>query len=103
MDLIDMQKYAHYNSGINWILVIVDVFSKKAWAFPLKDKSATTVSKQVSSFLDSEKYVLKIQSDNGPEFKNARWSVGYITFFAPPISLTITTNNKKKKKTRQHS
>ena len=70
MDLIDMQKYAHYNSGINWILVIVDVFSKKAWAFPLKDKSATTVSKQVSSFLDSEKYVSKIQSDNGPEFKN---------------------------------
>ena len=70
MDLIDMQKYAHYNSGNNWILVIVDIFSKKAWAFALKDKSATTVAHIIDLFLDSEKYVSKIQSDNGPEFKN---------------------------------
>ena len=37
-DLVDMQKYSRVNKGYKYIFTNIDVFSKYAWAFPLKTK-----------------------------------------------------------------
>ena len=42
-DLVDMTKYAKYNKGIKWMLTCLDLFSRYAWAYPLKSKSAHDV------------------------------------------------------------
>jgi hypothetical protein len=38
-DLVDMQKYKTQNKNINYILTVIDVFSKYAWAIPIKNKT----------------------------------------------------------------
>ncbi len=42
-DLIDMQSLADDNDGIRYILTLIDVFSKKAFAYPLKNKGSIEV------------------------------------------------------------
>ena len=37
-DLADMQLLSKYNKGIRFLLCVIDIFSKYAWVFPLKDK-----------------------------------------------------------------
>ena len=41
-DLVDMRTYEKYNQGINYILTIIDIFSKHAWAVPLERKTVKT-------------------------------------------------------------
>jgi hypothetical protein len=36
-DLVDMQHYKKYNRGYNYILFVIDVFTKMAYAEALKD------------------------------------------------------------------
>jgi len=43
MDAIEMRKFTAENDGYNWILNIVDVYSKLIFAFALKTKSAEDV------------------------------------------------------------
>ena len=38
VDLADMQSLSKYNKGIKYLLCTIDLFSKYAWVFPLKDK-----------------------------------------------------------------
>ena len=44
-DLVDMQAFSSFNKGFKYILTVIDVFSKYAWAVPIKDKSAASVTK----------------------------------------------------------
>ena len=37
-DLVEMQKFAKANKGYRYILTVIDVLSRYAWARPLKDK-----------------------------------------------------------------
>lgn len=67
MDLIDMRKYS--DKGYNWILTVVDLFSKYLFAVQLKQKTDDEVVQALESILKQNK-PKKIQSDNGPEFKN---------------------------------
>jgi transposase InsO family protein len=68
-DLCDVSMLARYNDGINFLLTVVDVLSKKAWAIPLRNKSASSV---VEAFrrIFSERKPLKLQTDHGKEFDN---------------------------------
>ena len=43
MDLADMQKFAEFNDGVKYLLVIIDCFSRYAWAVPLKTKEPKNV------------------------------------------------------------
>ena len=43
IDLLDYQKYAKQNKGFNYILIIVDIFSRKAFAEPIKNKKPISV------------------------------------------------------------
>ena len=43
-DLIDLQKLFHSNRGYRYILVIIDIFSKFVYVFPLKNKTGTDIA-----------------------------------------------------------
>ena len=70
-DLIDMQKYSTKNSGYNFILVVIDCFSKKLWIRPLKRKRGDETAQALRSILLSMKYqVQSLIFDEGLEYVN---------------------------------
>lgn len=70
-DLVDMQAYSKVNSGHNFLLTVIDNFSKFAWAVPLKNKSGREVTKALKSILVKGRVPRKIHVDRGSEFYNA--------------------------------
>lgn len=75
-DLIEMRPYSHQNSGYNYILVVIDAFSKYAWARPLKNKTALENTKAMRDILtcsDGTNHLKPpryLQSDHGTEYYN---------------------------------
>ena len=43
IDLLDMSTYTRDNKGYKWIMIVVDVFSRRAYAEPLKSKTSNDV------------------------------------------------------------
>ena len=41
-DLADLQLINKFNKAIRFLLCVIDIFSKKAWVIPLKDKESIT-------------------------------------------------------------
>lgn len=73
MDLMDMSKIATRNKNFYWILCIIDVYSRFAWAFPIKRKTQQCVYECLKSWLASlSKPPQRLTSDAGTEFTNAR-------------------------------
>ena len=71
-DLLDITKYKKENKGNTFILVVVDLFSKKAWARPLLRKTGPLTAQALSDILVKSKVknLSKIWSDDGKEFRN---------------------------------
>ena len=69
-DLVDMQAFSSFNKGFKYILTVIDVFSKYAWAVPIKDKSAASVTKALEKII-SDRILKKLWVDEGKEFCNA--------------------------------
>eukprot|EP00116_Pleurobrachia_bachei_P005894 sb/3466156/ len=69
IDLCDMSAHASQNSGYNWIITCIDTFSKKLWAFKIKNKTGASVLKALKPLIEREK-PQKIETDGGREFKN---------------------------------
>ena len=66
-----MQLISKYNKGIRYLLCAIDLFSKYAFVFPLKDKKGTTIVNAFQGILDSSKRKSnKIWVDQGSEFYN---------------------------------
>ena len=53
-DLADFHRYARQNKGFKFILVVVDVFSRYAWARPLKTKSGINMVEALQSIFQTE-------------------------------------------------
>ena len=53
------------------VLTVLDVFSKFAWAFPIRDKSQESIIDCLGKIFMSGRRPNRILSDNGLEFKNA--------------------------------
>lgn len=68
-DIIEMSDFHRENNGSKYILTVIDVFSKFAWAFPLKTKSGKEVRQALQRVLKA-KPCQKIQTDRGKEFYN---------------------------------
>ena len=67
-----MQLLSKYNKGIRFLLCVIDVFSKYAWAVPLKDKKGISIVKAFQKILkQSDRKPNKIWADKGSEFYNA--------------------------------
>ena len=69
-DLADMQMLASDNLGMKYILMVIDCFSRKAWARALKDKSGKSVAAAFSDIFKLQEPPKKIQTDKGKEFYN---------------------------------
>jgi transposase InsO family protein len=69
-DLTDLQFWREQNFGYKYILTVIDVLSKYAWAVPLKDKTAGAVTKAFEK-LFAEAVPQKIWTDQGSEFYNS--------------------------------
>ena len=50
-DLVDMSAYAKSNQGYRYILTVIDVFSKYAWAQPLKQKTGAVLVRVLATIL----------------------------------------------------
>ena len=71
-DLVVMQLLSKCNKGIRFLLCVIDIFSKYAWAVPLKDKKGISIVKALQSVLkQSNRKPNKIWVDKGSEFYNA--------------------------------
>lgn len=71
-DVVEMRPYARRNKGHNYILTVIDVLSKYAWALPLKSKSGSEVAKALATIFRTDKrHPANLQTDQGKEFYNA--------------------------------
>ena len=71
-DLADMQLLSKFNKGIKYLLCVIDLFSKYAFAVPLKDKKGISIVNAFQSILnESKRKPNKIWIDKGSEFYNA--------------------------------
>jgi Integrase core domain/Chromo (CHRromatin Organisation MOdifier) domain len=63
---------AEFNDGYVYILTVIDVFSKYAWAEPLRKKTGNDTVKAFSKiFAESGRKPQKLQTDKGTEFLNS--------------------------------
>lgn len=69
-DLIDLQTLNPHNRGFKYILVAIDVFSRKAWVEPMKTKHAQTTVRAFNEILSRSdgRKPEKLQTDDGKEF-----------------------------------
>ena len=69
-DLVEMIPYAHDNKGYRYLLTIIDIFSKYAWAVPVKRKTGKDVSDAMKSVLVKGRVPKNLNTDRGKEFYN---------------------------------
>lgn len=73
-DLIDMKKLAPYNNGIAYLCVIICVFSRKLWVYPLRRKTTQDMVNILDRWLDELPLHVKVKqftTDFGKEYTNA--------------------------------
>lgn len=74
IDLLDIHQLSRLNKGVKFLFCIIDVYSRYAFVFPLKSKSANETSKVFGDWLlevesKYDKIVKNVNSDDGNEFK----------------------------------
>ena len=70
-DLIQLDMLARYNSNYKYILVCIDIFSRKAFAEPVKRKTGKQVGDALEQIFIKSNVVPKLlQVDHGAEFYN---------------------------------
>ena len=70
-DLMDLQKYKRKNQGFAYILVVIDIFSRKLFVFPLKNKLGKTVTAAFVKLFRGGQIPTYLQTDDGTEFFNS--------------------------------
>ena len=69
-DLADVCLLARRNRGYHFILTVIDLFSRYAWARPLKSKRGSEVASAFKSIFREGRIPQRIQTDQGKEFEN---------------------------------
>lgn len=68
-DLVDVHQIKYQNKHNNYILTCIDVFSKYAWAIPIKTKTAENTKIGFETILKEGRIPKNIYIDGGNEFK----------------------------------
>jgi hypothetical protein len=71
-DLIDLSSHSKDNNGYNYILMVIDIFSKYGWAVPLKYKTGDEVTNAFKTIFSKENPPRKLYVDQGKEFYNQK-------------------------------
>ena len=67
-----MQLINKFNKGFRFLLCAIDIFSKYAWVFPLKDKKGVSIVNAFQTILkQSNRKPNKIWLDKGSQFYNS--------------------------------
>ena len=67
IDLADFSDIAGSNNGVKYILSCIDVFTRKGYMIPLRNKNTPTIINALKELFKSAKPEI-IMSDNGSEF-----------------------------------
>jgi len=70
MDLLDLSQFYKTNNHYRYIMLVVDIFSRKAYAEPLKRKTPNLVLIALKKIFENSGFPKTIASDNGSEWKN---------------------------------
>jgi len=71
-DIIEMHPYSRFNKGYHYILNVIDMLSKYAWAVPLKSISGSEMANAITEIIrKSGRQPKNLQTDMGKEFYNA--------------------------------
>ena len=70
VDLANMQSLSRYNKGIRYLSCAIDLFSKYAWAIPIKDKKGTSIVNALKKIISEGRKLNKIWVVQGSEFYN---------------------------------
>ena len=72
-DLVEMIPYFKENKGFRYLLTVIDIFSKYAWAMPVKSKSGNDVTSAMNAILQQGRVPTNLQTDQGKEFYNSHF------------------------------
>lgn len=64
-DLIDLQKYSTDNDNVKYLLLIINIYSRHIWIFPLKNKESKNV---LNAFKSLDNLPTNLWTDLGSEF-----------------------------------
>ncbi|GFT12058.1 uncharacterized protein TNCV_726451 [Trichonephila clavipes] len=105
-DLVDMQYLAEFNKGYKYLLTCIDLFSKFAWAVPLKDKFGKSVKSGLYIeiiFKERKPKVLQTDAENkishfktqlpSPVCLNGEWELGLSEIIYPHSWLNVNETN----------
>ena len=68
-DLMDVSSLSKHNDGVNFLLAVIDVFSRKAFVRALKTKKSSDVAKAFVHIMNvSKRQPIKLQTDHGKGF-----------------------------------
>lgn len=70
MDLVDLSNISKQNRGIKFLLTAIDIFSRKAFVVPLKNKTSAVVRDAIAKIFTNYPPVRYVQTDLGTEFYN---------------------------------
>ena len=74
-DLVDLISLIKENKNFQYLLTVIDVFSKFAWVAPLKQKTGKCLVKSFANILKrSKRFPKALQTDKGKEFVNKFFS-----------------------------
>ena len=68
--MADLSALKEENQGVNFLLLVIDTFSKYGWIIPLKDKKGETVAKALKQIFKEGRRPDKLWTDKGREFYN---------------------------------
>jgi hypothetical protein len=100
-DLVDMQHFAKNNDNYKYLLTVIDVFSKYAFAVPLKVKTGEVTAAALDKIFEKRRPDT-LQTDKGREFENVavrevlrNHSVAYFTTRNTEIKCAIVERFNK--------
>ena len=70
-DLMETRPFAKYNDGTNYLCLIICVFSRKIWVYPMKNKRGETMEQVLRQWFDELPLHVRVKtfmSDRGMEF-----------------------------------
>ena len=68
-DLVDMREFSRFNYNYNYILTVIDCFSKYAFVEPIKNKTGKNICEAFTNIFSQRKPVY-LRTDKGKEFLN---------------------------------
>jgi hypothetical protein len=69
-DLVEMIPYARENDDYRYLLTVIDLFSRYAWAVPIRDKTGMEVARALREIFAQGRQPQRLQTDDGREFDN---------------------------------